>query len=101
VPLLSAADLDFALQACSGSLTPNVVYGAQSCYGDVKREPVVDATSSGLQRIGTHVTLVIRDGALTGLADDSAITVNGSAFTIRDVGIAHQDGTRMLTLVDG
>lgn len=100
MPLISAADLDFALQDFSGAPCPNVVYGAQSCWGDLKRGTVDEASDNGLRRLGTHITLVIRDGALTSLRDDTAITVDGGAYVIRDIGIALPDGTRVLTLAE-
>lgn len=100
MPLISAADLDFALQDFAGSQSPNVTYGAQSCYGDLKRATLEELIDSGLHRAGSHITLLIRDGALTGLVDESSITVNGAPFTIRDSGEALADGSRLLTLVD-
>jgi len=99
VPLISAADIDFALQDFSGAASQNVVYGVQSCWGDLKREPLLVPSESGLQNVGTHISLTIRDGALTGLQDESTITVDGVDHVIRDVGVALQDGTRQLTLL--
>lgn len=100
MPLITAADVDFALKDFSGSPSPNVVLGAESCYGDLKREPIVEATAGGMQRIGTHITLVLRDGALSSLIDEATIVVDGESFSIRDVGTVLHDGTRILTLVE-
>jgi len=99
-PLISQADIAFALTDFSGSSTPNVVYGAQSCYGQLLVKGMHELMPGAeLVRIGTNTTLTIADGSLTGLVDDTPIVVNGTTYTIRDVGCSLPDGTRILTLV--
>lgn len=99
-PLISPTDLAFALADFSGSPTPNVVYGGQSCYGQLLVKPMHELMPGvSLTRVGTNTTLTIADGSLTGLVDESSIVVNGTTYTIRDVGCSLPDGTRILTLV--
>lgn len=101
MPLISTADVAFAMQDFAGTTSPNVVYGAQSCYGDLKREPLVEPVSgTKLERVGAHITLVIAADALNNLVDESAITVDSAPFVIRDVGVIEADGKRILTLED-
>jgi len=100
VPLITQADLVFALTDIAGDGADNVVYGSQSTYGQLLVKPMHELMPGGdLTRIGTNTTLTIADGTLTGLLDETAIVVNGTTYTIRDVGCSLPDGTRILTLV--
>lgn len=102
--LLSDCDLDAALAAVAGLTdgdSPNVVYGTQPpVVGQLKRVPVQTPTVSGLERIGTSITLILRADALSGLVVDAVITVDGAAYVIRDPGTVQADGLRRLALVE-
>lgn len=94
----SVADLDAMLKAASGANAPNVAYGAQSCFGVLRRTPVRDGET--LKVIDSSVTVLVRDGALVDVDNDTDITVDGEAFQVRDPGYRDADGTRRLTLVE-
>lgn len=93
-PLGTSAELDFMF-ADAGIA---VVYGAQSCNGFLDKE-TMRAGHEGVEVVDGEESLVIRDGALTALANDTAITVDGIAYKIRDTGFALTDGTRRITIV--
>lgn len=82
-----------------------VTYGApvQTCYGALDRTDVVDTSTGEVVIVGERITLAIRDGALTGLANDQQITVagtDGGTFRIASIGPSQADGLRTLTLID-
>jgi len=78
-----------------------VVYGTQKGYG-LLDEAALDRTDpTGFDFKGTLRTLMVRDGAFTGLAEDATITHKGITYTIRDVGNARTDGLRALLVTLG
>jgi hypothetical protein len=95
----TSAQIERMLQRV-GSL---VTYGLQTCYGALDREDVIDNSTGELQIVGERITLVIRDGALANLANDTPITVagaDGGTFNIVSPGSGQADGCRTLTLVE-
>lgn len=91
------AELDFMLED-SGD---EVVYGTQRTFGHLDRG-VAEALpgESTFRLLDGAVTLVIRIGSLTNLRRDSAITVAGDSYKIRDVGLPDDEGWQRLTLVE-
>lgn len=94
----AAADLDAALQAASGASAPNVVAGAASCFGVLRRTPFRDGETMSV--IGEEITVTIRDGAIPTPNNDTSVTVNGDDFLVRDPGYRDGDGLRRLTVVE-
>jgi hypothetical protein len=93
----TARVIDFQLRH-AGEL---VVYGAQRSYG-LLDEAAFDRTDPAvLEFRGTLRTLMVRDGAFTGLAEDAKIVHDGVTYTIRDVGNARTDGLRALLVTVG
>lgn len=95
----TTAELDFMLKDAGEP----IAYGSapvQTTYGLFDRAPLQALTDAGLTVVGRKTYLTIRDGSLTGLAQDTAITVKGVTYSIRDIGFGDDDGTRKLELVD-
>lgn len=93
----TAAELD--LMAADLGLA--VVYGAQRTNGWLNVLAVTEVLPDGLRPGERSITLNIRDGSLTGLLVDTAITVGGAPYHIRDCGHPRGDGLRTLTLAEG
>lgn len=92
----SAADIDYALKDAGVAVT----IGATSGFGVLRTEEIVVETPSGLQIVGQQMTLTVREGKFSGLAQDVAVTADGSSYTIRSPGKPQTDGTRKLVLVE-
>jgi hypothetical protein len=75
--------------------------GAQLVNGIVDTVAQEIYTEEGLQTVARKTTLRIRDGALTGLLVDRAITVNSLTYHIGDCGEAATDGSRTMRLREG
>jgi hypothetical protein len=65
-------------------LTVPVQYGAQSTRGVFTRTDESLGTHEGEDVVGTLITCEIVTGALTGIALNAAITVDGANYTIQD-----------------
>lgn len=76
-----------------------VVYGAQSTVGifDENDAPLAGAESSFDVNVRSS-TVLIRAGSLTGLAADSAITVNGRNFVLRRLPLEADGKLQLLIL---
>lgn len=94
---MSLLDDDLDAILADELFTELAVYGAQSCRGFLTTSDVqvVDEAGIGMQLRGT--VFETQSGALTGLAEDAAITVGGRAFRIREW--AEVDDRRVLRIV--
>lgn len=97
----SDAELDFILKDSGVAVS----YGSapvQSSYGHFDRGEVVAQGDSGaMEVVGRAQTFVIRDGSLTGLKQDTLITIAGSAYKIVDTGVPDTEGWRRLSVTEG
>lgn len=73
-----------------------VVYGAQTTRGLLDRPGQIVSTSEG-DVIASATSLTIQTGSLANIALDTAITVDGGSFKVRDV-VKIDDGS--LTRLD-
>lgn len=78
-----AADLTaiFADTAISNA----VVFGQQTCRGLLRSDDGPATDHAGGLVLTHQQTLTIRAGALTGLAEDSTITVDGTSYRVRQL----------------
>jgi hypothetical protein len=99
---LSSDELDFMLRESPDSVV--IEYGSpkQIVFGVLDRNAVEAQADGdgGFTVVGRGTVLVIRDGSLHDLAQDSTIRVNGTSFKIRDVGTPTSEGTRQITVVE-
>jgi hypothetical protein len=97
----TAAELDFMLKDSGVAVS----YGSapvQTTYGQFDRgEILVEGQNAPMQLLGRSQSLVIRDGTLTGLTADTPITIDGSAYTIVDVGVPDTEGWRRIQVLEG
>lgn len=93
----SATELDYMLADLQGP--GNVVFGAQTTSGICTNTetPVVDP-STGATLMVRRTELLIRDGTLTGLDIEATITVDGTAYVIRNLGSVQPNGMKPLEL---
>lgn len=91
--LITAAMTVSLLQATGGVA---VVVGAQTTYGHYERVPWETGGEGGAGTLTTHPSVVIADGILTAVGPrkgiGTAITVNGTAWVIRDILPGDPDG---------
>lgn len=91
----TTAQIDFQLKHAG---VP-VVYGTQRGYGLLDLMTLNDRLETGMEIKGATHTLLVRDGAFTGLtarAPNNKITVNGVVYVILDLGYAATNGTRKM-----
>jgi len=81
--LISPNDIAFAVKDFAGTCAPNVRFGAQRCYGDLKSTDDMHGVQGGATLIVRTTTLVVAQGALTGVTEDSQLTVDGAAYLVR------------------
>jgi hypothetical protein len=99
----SAAELDLMLADLGLPVSYTAPGGvAQSTNGILDTQQVTSLNiDTGMTTVGRLPKLRIRDGSLTGLVNERAITVNGNPYHLRDLGDAGADGSRVLHLVEG
>jgi hypothetical protein len=76
-----------------------VSYGSapvQTTRGDLRTEDVPESDGQGGLVLVARRTVTIRDGSLTGLLDDAAITVNGTAYVIHEHRLTGQSKRRIV-----
>lgn len=99
MPLGSAAHIDFQLRH-AGEL---VVFGTQKGYGLLDLASLDTTLETGIRVKGQTHTLVVREGAFTGLTarkPNNIITVAGTAYVILDLGYVGTDGLRRLPVAE-
>ena len=98
--LFSSDETDVLLADAPGV---TVTYGTptQTTKGYFDKDVVQEITAEGgLAIVGKQLSVWIRDGSLTSLLADAAITVDGTSYTIHDIGTAQTDGLRRITFVE-
>ena len=86
--MFTAADTEAMLRATGG--VP-VVYGSQSTWGHYDKASA--RAFDGTEVLATVPSVVIAAGALAGLAIGQPITVDGTAYVIRDFGAGQEYDT--------
>ncbi len=96
--VFGAADLDALL----AQLGVSVTYGGNTVNGLFDREDLFLQDPSGLHVSTKRQSVLVKTGALTALAVNSAITVDGGTYHIRDVSLEPGDGAfTRITLATG
>jgi hypothetical protein len=99
VALFTTTETDALLADAPGVV---VTYGSptQTTNGYFDKESAAINAAGGIEVIGGQLGVWIRDGSLTSLTQDSTITVDGTSYTIHDIGKASTDGLRRIALVE-
>lgn len=90
----SVAELDFMLQDAGVPAS----FGATSTFGILHTESVPTMTESGFGLNVYRTVLRIRPGTLGAIKTGSAITVNGVAYKVRNIGELEDDGLLPVTI---
>ena len=97
MPVFGAADLDALLAQMGVSVT----YASTTVQGLLDREDLLQTDPSGLQVSVRRTVVRVKTGALANLAVNSAITVDGTAYHIRDVNLEGDGAYTVIVLVPG
>jgi hypothetical protein len=74
-----------------------VVYGTQRCFGVLKTDEAILDVSDGIQVQGVATILRVPVDALTGVQQNTNITIDGAAYRVRSV--APETSARRLRLI--
>lgn len=95
-PLSSlSADLAYVL----GDVGVVVVHGAVTTSGKKRQAAVKAVVDSGIQKLASTNTVLVRDGVLVSPKIDDAISIDGVACVIRDIDPPTPDGTVLIAYV--
>jgi hypothetical protein len=78
-----------------------VVFGTQKGNGLLDETALDQYDETRFRFKGTLYTLLVREGAFSGLTEDATIVHDGLTYTIRDVGNRRTDGLRALLVTLG
>ena len=96
--IFGAADLDALLAQMGVSVT----FGSTTVNGLFDRDDVFLQDPSGMHVSTRRQSVLVKTGALAGLTVNSAITVDGNPYHIRDVSLEPGDGAfTRITLAAG
>lgn len=90
MPIDFTADLDYILRDASGAQEVNVVLGYDSTWGVV--DLMDDLLHEEAEIRGTDRSVVVKTGALSELAIDASVMVDGVEYTVRDFARLEPDG---------
>jgi hypothetical protein len=97
VPVFGAADLDALL----AQLGVSVLYGGATVNGLLDQEDVLETDGGGFQVAIRRQVVRVKTGALAALSVNSAITVDGNPYHIREVRLEGDGAYTAITLVTG
>lgn len=99
MPLLPlASDLAFILKDVGSA----VVFGGKRTHGKLRREKIEEPTEGGFRVVGYRTTLLVAadDAALATAVVGSTLTIDGTAYKLRDPGVEQPDGMRAYLLAE-
>lgn len=70
-------------------------------FGLFEKKQILGQADGGYEVTGRDVTVTIRDGTQGTTTVDDIATIGGIAYRVRDLGLALEDGTRVLMLAGG
>lgn len=98
----SAAELDFMMQ--DAGLPVVFSRGATTLattFGLFDKKQILGQADGSYEVTGRDVTVTIRDGTQSTTTFEDTATIGGIAYSVRDLGLALADGTRVITLAGG
>lgn len=92
-----------AARLCTGFGSVPVVYGASTTRGQLDAGSTLATTDGGLvlqhgERL-LHVTQAWVDALPSGFGEDAALTIDGTAYTVREVRVLHDQHVAELLVV--